>query len=67
MQYFDDFSVEIPPRTLLRIFKGYNRRGRVRQATLPDDESMLDSYFNESIDETVCLNVYKSDDLYDEE
>ena len=60
MQYFDDFSVEIPPRTLLRIFKGYNRRGR--QAALPDDESMLDSYFNESIDEKVCLNVYKSDD-----
>ena len=61
-QYFNDFSVEVPPRTLLEIYNGV--LPNVRRA--PDSpHRKIASYFNEEEGEMVCVNFNKSSDLAD--
>ena len=61
-QYFNDFSVELPPRTLLEVFHGVIPNGR-RAPDSPD--TLYASYFNEEEGERVCVNFYKSVELAD--
>ena len=61
-QFFNDFSVELPPRTLLQVFNGVIPNGR-RAPDSPD--TLYASYFNEEEGERVCVNFNKSDELAD--
>ena len=63
-QFFNDFSVELPPRTLLQVFNGVIPNGRSWSA--PDSpDTLYASYFNEEEGESVCVNFNKSDELAD--
>merc|ERR1712038_1390464 len=59
-QYFNDFSVELPPRTLLQIYNGVLPFGGMRAS---EPETLLASYFNEEEVERVCVNFNKSEEL----
>ena len=61
-QYFNDFSVMVPPRTLLEVFHGVIPNGR----SAPESPDFLyASYFNEEEGERVCVNFNKSVELAD--